>query len=99
MTRGKRKINLNNLLEKWRSLPFLLSNPDKRLLNRTQKYILTAFSDEHEFIIQFSRLREIFQSVDIHPFDSGNDEEIEKWHKARKDMIELLETIEKNMKS
>jgi len=96
MKNEKLKKWFKRILKDWRALPLRFTNETSKLLERTKRMLLELVGEAHGYFEEFKRIRHDFMWVDIHPFDSGNEEEIAKWHENKKNIILLLENIEKN---
>lgn len=85
--------HLKKRLERWKDFEFNLSDDERNLLKLTEKNLVAIFSKEHENLVEFKKIKALFQSVDVHPFDSGNEPEYEKWNAAKQRMVGFLEGI------
>lgn len=98
MKNEKLKRRFKKILKDWMILRLRLTNETSRLLERTEKLFLEFLGKEHPYLEEFKRIKHDFMFVDIHPFDSGNDDEIAKWHESKENMMVLLEKLNDYLK-
>jgi len=84
---------LERRLEDWSKFQFCFDDSESRLLELTRKNILDNFDEKHEYYKECTRVLSLFRSVDIHPFDSGNEPEWEKWNEIKQEMVKFLQDI------
>ena len=96
MSYQKRKLEKNirlikRLLKDWRSFQYLPGDPGDRMCARTEKHLKKIFGEEHEFYQKFKEINALFADANIHLFEIGLYDELEKWNKAKELMVELVE--------